>query len=52
MFVEHKFDLFAFTETWFWNADITFGGYKCEEVYHKHECGGTVLLYLKNDISY
>lgn len=52
--LEHKFEVLAFTETWFTSANdiIHFDGYKCEGVYRKHRRGGGTSLYLKNHLSY
>lgn len=52
--LDHKFDILAFTETWFSSvSDVNFlDGYKCESVYRKGRRGGGCSLYIRNNLNY
>lgn len=51
--LNHRFDILAFSETWFTSeTDVPFFGYKSEGVYRKCRKGGGVALYFKENLQY
>lgn len=47
-----KFDVLAFTETWFRNHDVCLNGYHCEYVNRPQKTGGGVAIYIKNSVAF